>query len=41
MPALFDNFSANVVVDGIVQLSLDYGTLLVSNCFMGVISLLL
>jgi hypothetical protein len=34
VPTVFDNFRANVVVDGIAQLSLDYGTLPVSNCFM-------
>jgi hypothetical protein len=41
VPTMLNNFSVNVVVDGIAQLTLDYVTLLVSNCFMGVISLLL
>jgi hypothetical protein len=38
---MLNNFIVNVVVDGIAQLTLDYVALLVSNCFMGVISLLL
>jgi hypothetical protein len=41
VPTMLNNFSVNVVVDGIAQLTLDYVALLVSNCFMGVINLLL